>query len=109
MKKKKLLLDECVTHKLRNHFDSLETYTTSYMGWDGIKNGKLLQLAVDNEFEIFVTTDKNLQFQQNMTNYNITVVLLNAPIVNLRYLVPLVAKFFERIDSFEKHKIYVIG
>ena len=44
------------------------------MGWAGIKNGDLLILA-EGEFEVFVTVDRNLSFQQNLTNYNIAVIV----------------------------------
>lgn len=74
---KKLLLDECVPQGLRHSIIDFEIYSVTYMGWSGIKNGKLLQLAISEGFDIFLTTDKNLQFQQNMDKHNITIVKRN--------------------------------
>ena len=108
MAKKKLLLDECVPLKLREHFADAEAYTVAYMKWDGIKNGKLLTLAIENGFNVFVTTDKNLSYQQNITQYKIAIVVLDVPIAKMKYLVPLVGKVKELLVSFEPGKVYEI-
>ena len=47
------------------------------MGWAGIKNGKLLALA-EQEFDVFITVDRNLSFQQNLPKFNIAVIVLHA-------------------------------
>jgi hypothetical protein len=47
------------------------------MGWSGVKNGKLLALAAE-EFDAFVTVDKNLPYQQNLTTLPVAVVVLDA-------------------------------
>lgn len=47
------------------------------MGWAGVKNGSLMKLAED-AFDIFVTVDRNLSFQQNLSNYNIAVIVLRS-------------------------------
>ncbi|HEY2919559.1 MAG TPA: hypothetical protein VGK77_11270, partial [Candidatus Binatia bacterium] len=49
--------------------------TVPEMGWAGIKNGDLLALA-EKQFEVFVTVDRNLSIQQNLTLYNIAVIVL---------------------------------
>ena len=56
----KILLDECVTKRLKSHLPEFEVYTVREMGWGGIKNGKLMDLCVENNFEILLTIDKNL-------------------------------------------------
>ena len=48
------------------------------MGWSGIKNGKLMTLCVEHEFDILLTIDKNLRYQQNLDKYPITIVVLNS-------------------------------
>jgi hypothetical protein len=55
------------------------------MGWAGIKNGDLLVLA-EKQFEVFVTVDRNLSFQQNLIGYNIAVLVLRARTNRLRDL-----------------------
>ena len=105
---KKLLLDECLPHSLRELLTELETYTVAYMQWDGIKNGKLMQLAVDNNFDILITTDKNLKFQQNMDKYPITIVVFDVVSNKTQILELLIPTFKSQIANFEKHKIYII-
>jgi predicted nuclease of predicted toxin-antitoxin system len=62
----KVLLDESLPRKLKYRFgEDFEVYDVSDMGWLGKKNGELLKLVIENEFEIFVTVDRNLPYQQN--------------------------------------------
>ncbi|MGE5343055.1 MAG: DUF5615 family PIN-like protein [Candidatus Omnitrophota bacterium] len=78
----RILLDECLPKKLKRDFKNYEIKTVPEMGWAGKKNGELLGLA-ENHFDIFITTDQNLQYQQNLKNRRITVFVLKA--VNSRY------------------------
>ena len=105
---KKLLLDECVPHRLRKNLPEFEVYTVTFMGWSGIKNGKLLQLAVDNHFDLFVTTDKNLPYQQNSTKFPIAIVVFNVVKDEFETIMMLLTKMKLLADSFEKNKVYVI-
>ena len=60
------------------------------MGWASLKNGKLLALA-EKEFEIFLTVDSNLSFQQHLSKFNIAVIVLGTPsnrLADLRAFVP---------------------
>ena len=61
------------------------------MGWGGVKNGKLLALA-EKEFEVFLTADRNLSFQQNTTKFQIAVVVLVAGSTQLNKTLPLMPK-----------------
>ncbi len=66
----KLLLDENIPEKIRTAFtDGHEVFTVKYMGWSGKKNGELMQLIGENQFDALVTMDKNLPFQQNIDKY----------------------------------------
>lgn len=56
----KVLLDENLPQLLRNH----EVFTVRYQGWAGLKNGELLKAAEDNGFEVFVTGDQTLLYEQ---------------------------------------------
>ena len=59
----KILLDECVTKRLKPYLVEFEVFTVSQMKWNGIKNGKLMALCVDNNFDLLLTIDKSLMFQ----------------------------------------------
>ena len=74
----KLLLDENLPKRLKDDFSNHEVYTVRDKGWNGIKNGQLLELMLQNEFDALITFDKNLQFQQNFQKYSITVFVLSA-------------------------------
>jgi len=61
----KVLLDECVPWPIHRLLVGHECRTAQQKGWGGIKNGQLLQLA-EAEFELFITADQNLRYQQNL-------------------------------------------
>jgi len=75
----RLLLDENLPKRLKADFANHEIYTVRDKGWNGINNGQLLQLMVENGFHALLTFDKNLQHQQNFQKYTITVFVLSAP------------------------------
>ena len=74
----KLLLDENLPKRLKLDFPNHEIYTVVDKKWTGIKNGQLLKLMLEEQFDALLTFDKNLQFQQNFQKYTITVFVLNA-------------------------------
>jgi hypothetical protein len=73
----KLLLDECVDWRLLRELADFDVKTVRQMGWAGIENGALLR-AAEGEFDAFVTVDKNLSFQQNLSGFAIFVVVLRS-------------------------------
>ncbi len=105
---KKLLLDECLPQGLRKHLPGFDVYTAGFMGWNGVKNGRLLQLAVDNGFDIFLTADSNLQFQQNTIKFPIAIVAFEVVKLELENILILLPKFKQMAPILEKNKIYVI-
>jgi predicted nuclease of predicted toxin-antitoxin system len=74
----KLLLDENLPKRLKLDFKDHEMLTVRDKGWNGIKNGELIKLLMGDGFHAFLTFDKNLQYQQNLTKYSITIFLLVA-------------------------------
>src|SRR5215210_1742717 len=104
----KILLDECITKKLKRHLTEFEVRTVVEMNWSGLKNGRLLSAAVEEKFDILLTIDKNLEHQQNMNNYEIAVVVLDAEKSKIEFLLKLLPKFKEQIEDYEKGKIYLI-
>ncbi|MCI0691552.1 DUF5615 family PIN-like protein [candidate division KSB1 bacterium] len=86
----KVLLDECVPRPLKFDLIGHDVDHVTEMGWSGIKNGKLLGLAVNAGFEVLVTTDQNLQYQQNLQNFEIGILVLIAKSNRIDDLQPLV-------------------
>jgi len=85
----KLLLDECLPRRLENSFAEYEISTVPKMGWAGIKNGQLLRIA-QTEFDVLLTHDSSLQYQQELSNYQIAVIAFRAKSNRLEDLLPLV-------------------
>jgi hypothetical protein len=75
----KVLLDENIAHKLRLALADFETFTVQYMRFAGLKNGELLKQAEASGFDVFITGDKTLEYEQDMRNRKIAVVSLSAP------------------------------
>ncbi len=74
----RVLLDEDLPHKLRLTIPGHDVSTVVYMGWRGLKNGELLKTAEAAGFEVFVTGDKNLSYQQNLKERVAGVIVLSA-------------------------------
>ena len=72
----KLLLDECVPKRLRNDFRHHDVRTLSDVGLCGLKNGELLREAVSQDFEVLITVDQNIQFQQNLSKFDLALIVL---------------------------------
>jgi hypothetical protein len=68
-------------------------------GWAGLKNGELLRVAADASFEVLVTADRNLQFQQNLTQSRLGIILLIASSNALEDLLPLVTNLLAAIPK----------
>lgn len=72
----KILLDECVPWPMHRLLAGHECRTAQQCGWGGIKNGQLLQLA-EQEFPLFITSDQNLRYQQNLAGRRIAILELS--------------------------------
>jgi len=74
----KVLLDENLDHALRKMLGNHEVFTTSYKGWAGLQNGKLLRAAEDGGIEVLLTGDQTLHSEQNLRGRRLAVVALSA-------------------------------
>ena len=93
----RILLDECVDWRLSHAIVGHEVKTARQMGWTSIKNGELLALASER-FDVFVTVDRNLSFQQNLRARQIAVIVLQARTNRLVDLLALVPNLLEVIE-----------
>ncbi len=71
----KIIIDECVPHIVKKELPDHDIKTVQEMGWSGVKNGELLKMAAA-EFDVFITSDKNLRFQQNLGELKLGIILL---------------------------------
>ena len=74
----KVLLDENLDHRLRIHLGKHEVFTANYKGWNGLKNGKLLETAENGGIDVLVTGDQTLSYEQNLTGRRLAIVALSA-------------------------------
>ena len=85
-----------------------EVFTVRELELSGIKNGKLMTYCAENNFDILLTIDKNLMFQQNLEKYPVTIVVFNCLSSKIEELALFIPSFEKQINSFEKHKAYLI-
>jgi len=104
----KVLLDECITKRLKPFLNDFEVYTVFEMGWSGIKNGKLISLCEINHFDVILTIDKNMMHQQNIEKHPITIAILNVLTSKLEELKLFIPSFSKQIPHFEKNRVYII-
>ena len=104
----KILLDECVTKRLKKHLVEFEVFTVIELELSGIKNGKLMNYCAENNFDILLTIDKNLMFQQNLDKYPLTIVVLNCFTSKIEELITFMPSFKSLVDSFEKSRAYIV-
>ncbi len=83
-----ILIDECLPRKLKRELPEHDVQTVAEMGWSGTKNGALLRL-MNGKFDVFITIDQNLKYQQNLQGTTIGIVQLSAPSNRLKDLLPL--------------------
>jgi len=95
----KVLLDENIPHDLRPHLQHHSTFTVAYLGWAGLKNGRLLEAAEEDGFDVLVTGDPSLSYQQNFSGRRIAVVSLSA--IGWPIIEPHVAKIVAAVDAVE--------
>lgn len=95
----KLLLDECLPRKLKNHLLGHECHTVPEAGWAGKKNGELLLLAEKSGFQIFLTLDRGMEYEQNLKGRVITIVLIAAKSSQLSDLLPRMPAVLDALRS----------
>ncbi len=73
----RILLDECLDRRFANSLSGHSVSTVSSQGWTGLTNGQLLSRA-QHLFDAFITVDANIEFQQNVVAYDISIVVVKA-------------------------------
>jgi predicted nuclease of predicted toxin-antitoxin system len=105
----RVLLDENLPHRLRPLLVGHDVYTVSYMNWKGIENGELLELAAKNGFEVLVTKDNGMPYEQNTGTLPIALIVLQAPSNALDDIKPLVPQILTRLSVLTPKSIVRIG
>jgi len=104
----KVLLDECLPRKLKYELPGHDVATVPEMRWAGTKNNALLRLAESN-FDVFVTVDQGVQYQQNLRMAKLAVVVLVAPNNRLETLRPLMPRVLTVLQTIQAGDIVRVG
>lgn len=104
----RVLLDECVPRSLRDELPGHEVRTVPEMGWASQENGALLALA-SGKFEVFITTDQRLSYQQAVQKFSIGVIVLIAKRNKLKFLQPLVPELRRAITEVRPGEVRRVG
>jgi len=84
----KVLLDECLPRKLKGALAGHDCRTVPEEGFAGQKNGRLLSLAEAAGFDLFLTLDKGIEYQQNLAGRSIAILIVRARSNRLQDLLP---------------------
>ena len=103
----KLLLDECVTRDLKREFADHEVYTVEEAGFKGLENGNLLR-AASGTYDVLITVDRNLPYQQNLTDLEIAILILSAKRNSYLRLKPLIPKALKELGSIKPRQIILV-
>ncbi len=102
-----MLLDESVPRRLGATFpNSFEVHTVQQMGWAGYLNGRLLRLAAEHGFGALVTVDRGFEYEQNLHELPIPVVIMIARRTRLQELQPLVGKVVALLSANAERRIH---
>jgi len=94
----RVLLDESVPRKLARDLVGHDVRTVVELGWAGTQNGELLRRAAAEGFRVLVTTDQNLEYQQNLSRVELAVFVLLAKSNRLAHLRPLISQLLWEIE-----------
>jgi len=103
----RVLIDECLDWRLGRELAGHDTVSVQKMGWSGLQNGRLLELAQDR-FDVFLTSDRNLSYQQDLSHYRIAVIVLEAEGTRLSQTLPLMPKVIEALDGLRPGDVIVV-
>ena len=103
-----VLLDECVPARLARLLTGHSVATVPQRGWAGIKNGDLLKLA-EKEFDVFVTVDRKISVEQDLTKFDIAVVLIRSRSNRLEDIRPLVLDLLQKIGKPAPLVLTIVG
>jgi uncharacterized protein DUF5615 len=105
----KILLDECVVQELRRHLVGHAVFTVGYVGWSGVQNGQLLDLAASEGFEAIITTDRNIPYQQNPSLLPLAIVVLLAESNDIEDLAKLVPELLRELSDLRRNAVTYVG
>ena len=104
----RVLLDECVPRALRKDIPGHAVQTIGEVGWAGVKNGDLLRLAA-TAFDVLITVDRNLEYQQNFQGVSLAVIVIHASSNEVDSLRPFISAVLDLIPQAKPGVVMHVG
>jgi uncharacterized protein DUF5615 len=101
----RVLLDECIDERVRNYLPAHDCQSARYAGLAGLTNGDLLTAAENAKFDVFLTVDQGIEYQQNVTGRNIGIIIFRTKSNRLKDLLPHVPTCLAHIASIQPGEI----
>lgn len=105
----RVLLDECVHEGLRHHLPGHECQTARYAGLTGVENGELLKAAEEAKFDVVLTVDAGFEYQQNLADRRIALIVFCGKSILFEDLLPLMPACLNHLKSIEPGQVVRIG
>jgi len=100
-----ILIDECIDERFRSSLPGHDCQTARYAGLAGLSNGELLQAAETANFDVLLTVDRGLEFQQNLKARKIAIIILCPKSNRLKDLLPLAPACLVRVASIQPGQV----
>ena len=104
---RRVLFDENLPRQLRRKLSEFSIRTVQEEGWGSFKNGQLLRRA-EKTFEVLVTADRRMQFQQNLASFSIGIVVIRTPRLRLQTLLTVVEELRDAIATVKPSELRII-
>lgn len=104
----RILIDECMDERFRNSLTGHDCQTARYAGLAGLKNGDLLKAAEVARFDVFLTVDQGIEYQQNLTGRKLAIIIFRPKSNRLHDLLQLVPACLARMESIQPGQIVSI-
>jgi predicted nuclease of predicted toxin-antitoxin system len=105
----RILIDECLNWRLGRALTGNYCVSVQRMGWSGLQNGELLRIAIEHQFDVFLTGDRNLTFQQNVIQHPIAIVVLQSQGTELHQTMPLMPKVLAILPILKPGQVAQVG
>ena len=105
----RILIDECIDERFRNSLPGRDCQTARYAGLAGLKNGDLLTAAQEAKFDVLLTVDKGIEYEQNLAGRKIAIIILRSKSNRLADLLPLAPECLVRLSAIKSGEFVRIG
>lgn len=105
----RILLDECVDHRLRSHLSEHDCQSARFAGFGGLENGELVTAAEAAKFDVLLTVDRGFEYEQNLSGRRIAILILAAKSTRLEDLIVHVPSALVALRSIEPGQVIRVG